>query len=107
MIEIDQTNLIEIEASKIARIVLIFKNTSDNITFTLNINGFTNTFGGAKKLKRKIVTQDDSFEAGITLERASFDFKAENFEGGFVDAKNITISDEIIARKIAGNRCKR
>lgn len=53
------------------------------------------------------MTQDDSFEAGITLERASFNFKAENFKSRFVDTKNITVSDEIIAREITGDRCKR
>ena len=68
MVVIYQTDLIEIEASKITRIVLVFKNTSDNVAFTLNVDGFTNTFGGAKKLKGEIMTKDDSLEVGITLE---------------------------------------
>ena len=72
--------MVEIKASKITRIVLIFKNTSDNVAFALNVDGFTDTFGGAKKLKGEIVTKDDSLEAGITLERTGFDFEAENFE---------------------------
>ena len=86
---------------------MIFENASDNVTFTFYIDGFANTFGGAKKLKGEIVTQDDSFEAGITLERASFNFKAEGFESRFVEANDIAIGDKIIARKIAGNRCER
>ena len=68
MVVIYQTDLIEIEASKITSIVLVFKNTSDNVAFTLNVDGFTNTFGGAKKLKGEIMTKDDSLEVGITLE---------------------------------------
>ncbi len=99
--------MVEIKASKITRIVLIFENASDNVTFTFDIDGFANTFGGAKKLKGKVVTENDGFEAGVTLERTGFDFEAENFESGFVNTKNITISDEIIARKIAGNRGER
>ena len=96
--------MIEIKASKIARVVLIFKNTSNDVALTFNIDGFTNTFGGAKKLKGKVVTEHDSFETGVTLERAGFDFETENFKSGFIDAKNITISDKIITRKIAGDR---
>ena len=107
MVVIYQTDLIEIEASKITSIVLVFKNTSDNVAFTLNVDGFTNTFGGAKKLKGKVMTENDGFEAGITLERTGFDFEAENFEGRFIEAKNIAIGDEIITRKIVGDRCKR
>ena len=99
--------MIKIEASEITRIVLIFENASDNVTFTLDIDGFANTFGGAKKLEGKIVTQDDSFEAGITLERASFDFKAEGFESRFVEANDIAIGDKIITGKITGDRGKR
>ena len=72
--------MIEVKASKITRIVLIFKNTSDNVAFTLNVDGFTNTFGGAKKLKGEIMTKDDGFETSVALERTGFDFEAENFE---------------------------
>ena len=72
--------MIEIEASKITRIVLVFKNTSDNVAFTLNVDGFTNTFGGAKKLKGKVVTEYDGFETDVALEGASFNFKTENFK---------------------------
>ena len=72
--------MIEIEASKIARVVLVFENASDNVAFTLDIDGFANTFGSAKKLKGKIVTEHDSFETGVALEGASFNFETENFE---------------------------
>ena len=99
--------MVEIKASKITRIVLIFKNTSDNVAFALNVDGFTDTFGGAKKLKGKVVTENDSFEAGITLERASFNFKAEGFESRFVEANDIAIGDKIITGKITGDRGKR
>lgn len=97
MVKIYETDLVEIKASKITRIVLIFENASDNVAFTLNVDSFANTFGGAKKLKGKIMTEDNGFEAGVTLERASFNFKAKNFKGRFIEAKNIAISDEIIA----------
>ena len=86
---------------------MVFENTGDNVTFAFDIDGFANTFGGAEKLKGKVVTKYDGFEASIALERTGFDFETENFESGFVDAKNITISDEIIARKITGDRSKR
>ena len=80
MVKIYETDLVEIKASKIARVVLIFENASDNVAFTFYIDGFANTFGGAKKLKGEIMTKDDSLEAGITLEGTGFDFEAENFE---------------------------
>ena len=86
---------------------MVFENTGDNVTFAFDIDGFANTFGGAEKLKGEIVTQDDSFEAGITLERASFNFKAEGFESRFVEANDIAIGDKIITGKITGNRGKR
>ena len=99
--------MVEIKASKITRIVLIFEDTSDDVAFALDVDSFANAFGGAKKLKGKIVTEYDGFEAGITLERASFDFKAEGFEGRFVEANDIAIGDKIITRKITGDRSKR
>ena len=72
--------MIEIKTSEITRIVLIFKNASDNVAFTLDIDGFADTFGGAKKLKGKVVTEHDGFETGVALEGASFNFKTENFK---------------------------
>ena len=66
--------MVEIKASKIMRIVLIFENTSDNVAFTFDVDGLANTFGGAKKLKGEIMAKDDSLEAGVALERTGFDF---------------------------------
>ena len=73
--------MIKIEASKIARVVLVFENTSNNVALTFYIDGFANTFGGAKKLKGKVVTENDSLEAGVALERTGFNFETEDFEG--------------------------
>jgi len=73
--------LIKIEASKIARVVLVFENTSDNVALTFYIDGFANTFGGAEKLKGKVVTENDGFETGVALEGTGFDFETEDFEG--------------------------
>ena len=89
--------MIEIEASKIARVVLVFEDAGNDVAFAFNIDGFTDTFGGAKKLKGKVVTEHNGLETSITLERTGFDFETENFESRFVDTKNITVSDEIIA----------
>ena len=72
--------MIKIEASKIARVVLVFENTSDNVALTFYIDGFANTFGGAEKLKGKVVTENDGFETGVALEGTGFDFETENFE---------------------------
>ena len=73
--------MIEIEASKIARVVLVFENTSNDIAFTFYVDGFANTFGGAKKLKGKVVTENDGFETSVALEGTGFNFEAEDFEG--------------------------
>ena len=72
--------MIEIEASKIARVVLVFENTGNDIAFTFYVDGFANTFGSAKKLKGEVVTENDGFEAGVALEGTGFDFETENFE---------------------------
>ena len=99
--------MIEIEASKIARVVLVFENTGNDIAFTFYIDGFANTFGGTEKLKGKVVPEHDSLKTGVALERTGFNFETEDFESRFVDAKDIAISDKVITREITGDRCKR